>query len=177
MPKLQHLLGLKPRNDESQGRKEKDADYLARMVRENAKRHNFSALTFRFCHTLGLDLPTAELARMIAAYPYPYPAAVLLNRYSELELSAASVYMASHVRGRGGAPPPKSSSLINEIARLTKVNADRIHALNTELYLAQQGLTDAQWHDIFGGSSRQVTAVEMRRTLSFPPLKCSGHPT
>ncbi|CAD6581444.1 MAG: hypothetical protein ASARMPREDX12_000465 [Alectoria sarmentosa] len=176
MPKLQHLLGLK-KGDESRGRKEKDADYLARMVRENAKRHNFSALTFRFSHTLGLDLPTAELARMIAAYPYPYPYSTTLNRYSELELSAASVYMASHVVRRRGAPPPSSSSLINEIARLTKVNADRIHALNTELYLAQQGLKDAQWHDIFGGCSRQVTAVEMRRTLSFPPLKCSGHPT
>lgn len=166
MPKLQHLLGLKNR-DESQGRKEKDADYLARMVRENAKRQNFSALTFRFCYNLGLDLPTAELARLIAGYPYPGGTAAL-DRYSELELSAASVYMASHVRGA-----PKS---LNVIARLTKVDSDRIHALNTELYLAQQGLKDAQWHDIFGGP-RHLTAVEMRRTLSFPPLKSSGLPT
>ncbi|CAF9927105.1 MAG: hypothetical protein ALECFALPRED_003621 [Alectoria fallacina] len=165
MTKLQQLLGMKSR-DESQGRKEKDADYLARMVRENAKRQNFSALTFRFCYNLGLDLSTAQLARLIAGYEYPGTA---LDRYSELELSAASVYMASHVRGAA----PKS---LDEIAHLTKVNSDRIHALNTEFYLAQQGLKDAQWHDIFGGP-RHLTAVEMRRTLSFPPLKSTGRPT
>ena len=164
MAKISRLLGMKNR-DETQGRKEKDADYLARMVRENATRNNFSALTFRFCHNLGLDLPTAELARMIAGYQYP---GTELNRYTELELSAASVYIASHVRGA-----PKT---LTDVARLTRVSADTVHAVYTELYLAQQRLRDMEWHHIFGGP-RHLTAVEMRQTLSFPPLKSFGCPT
>lgn len=164
MAKLSHLLKTKNR-DETQGRKEKDADYLARMVRENANRQNFSALTFRFCYKLGLDLTTAELARMIAGYQYP---GTSLNRYTELELSAASVYMASHVRG-----VPKT---LTEVARLTGVSSDTVHVVYTELYLAQQRLRDMEWHDIFGGP-RRLTAIEMRRTLSFPPLRSSGCPT
>ena len=164
MPKLTQLLGMRNR-DESQGRSEKDTDYLARMVRENANRQNFSALTFRFCYQLALDLSTAELARTIAASEYP---GTPLHRYSELELSAASVYMASHVRGA-----PKT---LTEVARLTKVGSDTIHALYTELYLAQQRLRDADWHDIFGGP-RHLPAVEVRRTLTFPPLKSFGRPT
>lgn len=158
MSKFLQNLGIK-KLDESQGQKESDADYLARMVKENANRDNFSALTFRFCYNLDLDLSTAELARMIAGYDYPVTS---LNRYSELELSAASVYMASHIRGA-----PKT---LTEVVHLTAVDSDTIHAVYTELYRAQEGLKDAEWHDVFGGP-RHVTAVEMRRTLSFPPLK------
>lgn len=164
MPIFSRLLGTRS-GDESQGRKEKDADYFARMVRENKNRTNFSALTFRFCHHLGLDLSTAELARTIAGYGYPESP---VDRYSELELSAASVFMASHVRGE-----PKT---LSEVARLTHVSSDTVHALYTELYFVQQRLRDVDWHGIFGGP-RNVTAVEMRRTLSFPPLKCYGRPT
>lgn len=161
---LSQLLRTKNR-DESQGRREKDNDYLARMVRENATRQNFSALTFRFCYKLGLDLPTAELARMIAGYDYSETS---LNRYSELELSAAAVHMASHVRGA-----PKT---LNEVARLTGSGSDTVHAVYTELFLAQQRLRDAEWHDVFGGP-RHLTAADMRRTLSFPPLRSFGRPT
>lgn len=158
MPKFLQHLGITKR-DESQGRKEKDADYLARMVKENANRHNFSALTFRFCYNLHLDLSTAELARMIAGYGYPVNS---LDRYSERELSAASVYMASYVR--------RAPKTLTEVAQLTGVGSDTIQALYTEIYRAQEGLKDADWHDIFGGP-RHVTAVEMRRTLSYPPFK------
>lgn len=164
MAPFSRLLGMK-NCDESQGRKEKDADYLARMVRENAKSQNFSALTFRFCYRLGLDLSTAELARTIAGHEYLGPS---IGLYSELELSAASVYMASHVRR-----VPRS---LSEVARMTKVSSDTVHALYTELFLAQQRFRDAEWHDIFGGP-RHLTAVDMRRTLSFPPLRSSGRPT
>ena len=77
------------RGDESQRRHETDADYLSRMVRENKDRDNFSALTFRFTHNLGLDLSTAQLARIIAGYDYVTHS---LYRYTELDLSAAGVY-------------------------------------------------------------------------------------
>lgn len=136
MPKLTQLLKVKNR-DESQGKKETDTDHLARMVQENATRQNFSALTFRFSYNLGLDLDTAYLARMIAGNAGDYTS---LARYSELDLSAASVYMASHVRG-----VPKT---LAEIARLTGVSRDTIHTLNTELYLEQERLSDADWRDI-----------------------------
>lgn len=158
MSRLLQNLGIKKR-DESQGRKETDADYLARMVKENEHRQNFSALTFRFCYKLNLNLSTAEIARMIAGYGYPVNS---LDRYSELELSAASVYMASHVRGA-----PKT---LTKVAQLTGVNSNTIHAVYLELYRAQEGLKDADWHDIFGGPSR-ITAAEMRRTMSFPSFK------
>ena len=158
MSKFLRHLGMKKR-DESQGRKETDADYLARMVKENANRHNFSALTFRFSYQLDLNLSTAELARMIAGYGYPVNS---LDRYSELELSAASVYMASHVCGA-----PKT---LTKVAQLTEVSSHTIHAVYLELYRAQEGLKDADWHDIFGGESG-ITAAEMRRTMSFPSFK------
>ena len=158
MPQFLQRLGITKR-DESQRRNEKDADYLARMVKENANRDNFSALTFRFCYNLRLDLSTAELARMIAGYGYPTNS---LDRYSELELSAAAVHMASYVRGA-----PRT---LMEIAQLTGVRSDDIHEVYIEFYRAQEGLKDTEWLDIFGGPRRN-TAIEMRRTLSYPPFK------
>lgn len=158
MSKLLQQLGMKKR-DESRGRNETNAHFLARMVKENAHRNNFSALTFRFCYNLNLDLPTAELARMIAGYGYPVNS---LDRYSELELSAASVYLASYVRGA-----PKT---LTKIAQLTGVSSNTIHAVYLDLYRAQEGLKDADWHDIFGGPSR-ISAAEMRRDMSYPSFK------
>ena len=132
MPKFLQHLGITKR-DESQGRNETDAAYLARMVKENANRHNFSALTFRFCYSLHLDLSTAEIARMIAGYGYPVNT---LDRYSELELSAAAVYMASYVCGA-----PRT---LMEVRHLTGVRSNTIHAVYIELYRAQEGLKDAE---------------------------------
>lgn len=151
MPRVRQLLGMRNR-DEAQGRNETDADYLARMVRENAQRQNFSALTFRFCYQLGLDLPTAELARMIAGYGYPETS---LNRYTELELSAAAVYMASPL---GGVP-----KTLADVARLTRVSSDTIHTVFTKLHLAQERLTAGQWHEIWG-NPRHARVVQLRRT-------------
>ena len=150
MPKIHQLLRIGNR-DESQGRNETDAAYLARMVRQNAHRQNFSALTFRFSYQLGLDLPTAEVARMIAGYDYTV---TTLNRYSELELSAASVYMASPIYGK-----PKS---FTDVARLTRVDSRVIEAVYNELRRAHERLTETEWYEIFG-ESRTVTAVKMRR--------------
>lgn len=162
MPIFSRLLGKK--NGDEPGKKETDADYFARMVRKYANSDNFSALTFRFSYNLGLDLSTAELARMIAIYDYPVTS---LNRFSELELSAASVYMASHVRRI-----PRS---LNEVAQMTKVDSNVLLAVYTELYLALLRLKDVEWHDVFGGP-RNISAAEARRTLSFPPLKSTGIP-
>lgn len=57
-----------------------------------------------------------------------------------------------------------------EVAQLTGVSSGTVHAVYVELYRAQEGLKDANWHDIFGGPGH-VTAVEMRRTLSYPPFR------
>ncbi|KAL9069174.1 MAG: hypothetical protein Q9161_005697 [Pseudevernia consocians] len=151
MPRIRQLLGLRDR-DEAQGRNERDADYLARMVRENAHRQNFSALTFRFCYQLGLDLPTAELARMIAGYGYPETS---LHRYTELELSAASVFFAAPF---GGVP-----KTLADVARLTMVNSDTIHTVSIKLHLAQERLTAEERHEIWG-NRRHAPVVQMRRT-------------
>ncbi len=126
---------------ESQRRNEKDADYLARMVRENAHRQNFSALTIRFSYQLGLDLRTAELARTIAGYDYP---TTTLDRYSELELSAASVYMASPICGN-----PRSFA---DVARLTRVDSRTVETVYNELRHAQRQLTETERYKIFGES-------------------------
>ncbi|CAF9906019.1 hypothetical protein IMSHALPRED_004050 [Imshaugia aleurites] len=157
MPKLKHLLSTKSR-DESQGRNEPDAAYLARMVRENATRQNFSALTFRFCYGLGLGLHTAELARIIAGNAGGYTS---LDRYSELSLSAASVYMASHV-----CRVPRT---LADIVGLIGVSADVVHTAYTKIFREQERLRDAEWRDIFGGSPN-LSAAQIRRTLPFPPL-------
>ena len=121
------------------------------MVRENAHRQNFSAFTFRFSYQLGLDLRTAELARTIAGYDYTV---TTLNRYSELELSAASVYMASCICG-------KSKSL-GDVARLTKVSSRALEAACNELRRAVERLTETESYEIFG-EPRHVTASKMRR--------------
>lgn len=157
MPKIKQLLRLQ-RRDESQGRHETDPAYLARIVRENATRHNFSALTFRFCHALGLGLPAAQLARAIAGNAGDYAS---LLRSSERELSAASVYMASHV-----CRAPKA---LAEIARVTGVGADAVRGVYVKLYREQEGLSDQGWRDIFGGPT-SLSAGEIRRTLAFPPF-------
>lgn len=146
MPKIRQLLGMKNR-DESQGRNETDADYLARIVRENAQRQNFSALTFRFSYQLGLSLRTAELARTIAGYDYPM---TTLDRYSELDLPAASVYMASPIDDK-----PKSST---DVALLTGVDSRTIEVVCNELRRAHERIPTVEWYNIFG-EWRNVTAV------------------
>lgn len=159
-------LLLRKDDDETQGKHESDIQYLARMVKKHKHQNNFSALTFRFVYKLQADLATAELACAIAAHEYPGTSLTLTNHFSELELSAASVYMALSVRRQG-----KS---LRDVEELTKVKSEKIRDVYTEFYFGQLGLKSADWYDIFRFAfASDLPAAEARRTLTprFPEPK------
>ncbi|KAM0799543.1 hypothetical protein BDR22DRAFT_910421 [Usnea florida] len=151
MPPLSRLFTNRP-HDPPQRKNEPDATYLARTVHANTHSQTFSALTFRFSHSLNLSLRTAEQARMIAAYDYP--GAASLYRYSERELSAAAVYMASYVCGE-----PRG---VGEVAGVAGVGAERVRGCYGELYGGVGGMGERDWREVFGGVGR--------RGVGFPPV-------